>query len=414
MPNSETNPTNNEFNRLFIEAYSAQSEKSYAEALEKYLLLLDHFPHAAMIRYNLGLVYFSLENFSCALNEFSLALLDQPEDNDTLFNLALCQKKTGDNETAIATYRKLLGATPDSTDCWYNLAGCYRDTFADEQAIACYRQVLAIDADYLPALNNLAYLYHRNGDMQQAELCYRRLLTLRPDDESAHYMLASLLGIPLDQAPDTYVRRIFDGYSDGFEKSLIDGLGYDTPRQLYKCLTNLPGDMRIKKTYDHGLDLGCGTGLGGMVFKEMVALFHGVDLSPNMLLRAADKNCYAALYQDSIRHHLQTTIETYDFFLATDVFIYVGALRDIFKTIRSIARPQALFCFSTEALASTGYQLQKTGRFSYSHSYILETAAATGWTILATETVRLRKEREQWLSGTLWIIQAIPSEGFCK
>lgn len=405
MPIPHASRTNEDLNRLFTEAHRAQTEERFAEAADTYLLLLDHFPQAAMIRYNLGLVYFSLENFSGALNEFSLALLYQPEDSDTLFNLALCQKKTGDSEAAIATYGKLLEATPDSTDCWYNLAGCYRTTFADEQAIACYRKVLALDAGYLPALNNLAYLYHRSGDMQQAELCYRQLLTLRPDDESAHYMLASLLGVPLVQAPDSYVRKFFDGYSEGFEKSLIDRLGYDTPRQLYECLAKYSGDKGIRKVYDHGLDLGCGTGLGGIAFKEMVAIFHGVDLSPNMLLRAADKNCYAALYQDSIRDYLQTTIETYDFFLATDVFIYVGALGDIFTAIRAIARPQALFCFSTEALESTGYRLQKTGRFSYSHSYILETAAATGWSILATETARLRKEREQWLAGDLWILQ---------
>lgn len=223
--------------------------------------------------------------------------------------------------------------------------------------------------------------------------------------QPTHYMLASLLGVPLNRAPDTYVRKFFDGYSEGFEKSPVDLLGYDTPRQLYACLANYSGDKGIRKVYYHGLDLGCGTGLGGIAFKEMVAIFHGVDLSPNMLLRAADKNCYAALYQDSIRHYLQTAIETYDFFLATDVFIYVGALGDIFTTIRAIARPQALFCFSTETLESTGYRLQKTGRFSYSRSYVIETAAATGWAIMATETARLRKEREQWLAGDLWILQ---------
>jgi len=268
--------------------------------------------------------------------------------------------------------------------------------------------VLALDSGYLPALNNLAYLCHRSGDMQQAELLYRQLLTLRSDDESAQYMLASLLGTPLNQVPDTYIRQFFDGYAKGFEKSLIDGLGYDTPRQLYQCLANYIGEKEIKRAYDQGLDLGCGTGLGGIAFREAVAIFHGVDLSANMLVQAADKNCYAAIYQDSISNYLQTTTETYDFFLATDVFIYVGALGDIFAALRAVARPQALFCFSTEALETTGYRLRQTGRFAYSRSYILETAAATGWTILAAKTGRLRKEREQWLAGDLWILQVDP------
>ncbi len=66
--------------------------------------MLEYYPEAAMLRYNLGLVYYSLENFTDALREFSLALTSQPEDNDTLFNLALSQKKTGDTQAAITGY----------------------------------------------------------------------------------------------------------------------------------------------------------------------------------------------------------------------------------------------------------------------------------------------------------------------
>ncbi len=292
-----------------------------------------------------------LKIFTDALEEFSLALASQPEDTDTLFNLALCQKKTGDNPAAIATYRQLLEVMPDNTDCWYNLAGCYRDNYADEQAISCYQRVLALDSEYLAALNNLAYLYHRSGDIHQAEICYRKLLTLRPEDDSAHYMLASLLGTPLDHAPDSYVRNFFDAYAEGFEKSLVDELGYDNPRQLYACFKRCVGLTEVKEVYEHGLDLGCGTGLSGIAFKEIVTVLDGVDLSANMLVQAAGKDCYNGLYQDSILHYLQTTTATYDFFLATDVFIYVGELTDIFTALRAVARPGAFFCFSTETLA---------------------------------------------------------------
>jgi predicted TPR repeat methyltransferase len=405
MSHPESRPTDQELHRLFDEAFLAQTEEDFAEAEKKYLLLLSYFPQAAELHYNLGLVYYRLKHFSAALDEFSTALCNQPEDGDTLFNLALCQKKSGDNEAAITTYQKLLNITPDNTDCCYNLAGCYRDTFADDQAIACYRKVLALAPDYAPALNNLAYMYHRGGDTQQAERCYRELLAVRPDDESAQYMLDSLLGAPRSQTPDAYVRSCFNSYAEGFEKNLVDRLAYDSPRQLFAILAKYCEANGLSQSWEKGLDLGCGTGLSGVVFKEMVATLHGVDLSVNMLLQAAGKNCYAGLYQDSIADYLSTSSETYDFFLATDVFIYVGALEKIFSGLRAIARPRALFCFSTEALDSSGYQLQKTGRFAYSRGYIEKTAAATGWTTLATEATRVRKEREQWLAGDLWILQ---------
>jgi len=394
-----------ELNRLFTEACTAQTEGRLAEAMGNYLLLLKYFPEAAMLRYNLGLVYYSLENFTAALGEFSQALTCRPEDSDALFNLALCQKKTGDSVAAIASYRSLLHAMPDHTDGWYNLAGCYRDAYGDAQAISCYRKVLVLDGAYLPALNNLAYLYHRGGDTEQAEICYRQVLALRPEDDAAHYMLAALVGTPLDRAPDAYVQHFFDAYAEDFEKSLVDGLGYDTPRQLSACLQGCTGLQSMKSQYAHGLDLGCGTGLSGIAFKEIVTVLDGVDLSANMLAQAAGKGCYNGLHQDSIGRYLQTTKATYDFFLATDVFIYVGALDDIFAALRAVARPEAIFCFSTETLASAGYQLQQTGRFAYSRDYIHKVAAATGWTVVTGKETKLRKERERWIAGDLWILQ---------
>ena len=286
------NHTVEELNKLFIEACDAQTEACFTVAMEKYRLLLDYFPEAAILHYNLGLVYFSLENYPAALGEFSLALADQPEDTDALFNSALCYKKTGDYPAAIRAYRKFLEILPDSTDCWYNLAGCYRENHADELAISCYQRVLELDSEYPAALNNLAYLYHRRGDFFQAETCYRKLLTLRPEDDSAHYMLASLLGTPVDHAPESYVRNFFDAYAEGFEKSLVDELGYDNPRQLYACFKGCLGDKKVKEVYDHGLDLGCGTGLSGTAFKEIVTVLDGVDLSAKMLVQAAEKQCY--------------------------------------------------------------------------------------------------------------------------
>ncbi|MGB3226245.1 MAG: hypothetical protein WBB23_25885, partial [Desulforhopalus sp.] len=131
----------------------------------------------------------------------------------------------------------------------------------------------------------------------------------------------------------------------------------------------------------------------------------GVDLSANMLLQAKEKGCYNNLYQNNIIHYLKTTTETYDFFLATDVFIYVGALNEIFIALRAVARPEAIFCFSTESLDSPGFQLRSTGRFAYSRDYIRNTATAAGWTVLVEEKTKLRKEREQWIAGDLWILQ---------
>ncbi|MGD9950115.1 MAG: tetratricopeptide repeat protein [Desulfobulbus sp.] len=391
-------------NECFVQASRAHSEGLLQEALEAYLVLIEQVPASSLLHYNLGLVYYELQRFAEALQSFAQADSITPDDIDTLFNLALCRGKNGNSTHAIATYEQVLVLAPNHVDSLYNQGGCYQQLHLDSQASDCYRQVLAIAPDYLSALNNLAYLHHRAGETEQAITLYARVLELRPEDDSVRYLLAALLGIPLEQAPDDYVRGFFDAYAEGFEHSLVEDLGYDNPKRLYECLCHTEA-VGTTPTYAHGLDLGCGTGLSGLAFKERISVLDGVDLSPAMLHQAVAKGCYHCLNQDSIDHFLHSTMENYDFFLATDVFIYVGALENIFTMAHAHARPGALFCFSTEVLVDEGFRLLPTGRFAYSSSYIHQLADSTGWKILSEESTRLRRERGDWISGELWILQ---------
>jgi predicted TPR repeat methyltransferase len=390
----------------FAEACRVHAAGSLEEARRQYRDLLGYLPESALLHYNVGLVCYALGEFDQALLAFSLAATYEPGDADTLFNLALCQKKSGDHPAAIATYLEILAARPDHLDSLYNLGGCYTAVRDEARAMDCYRRVLAAQPGYHAAANNLAYLHHRAGDIDLAIHYYSLVLELRPEDESVSHMLASLLGVTPEHAPDAYVRDFFDAYAEGFEHSLVEELGYDNPRKLCECLCKSGARPAV---YAHGLDLGCGTGLSGLSFKAMITVLDGVDLSSKMLAQAAKKGCYAALHPDSILHYLDVTAETYDFFLATDVFIYVGELMDVFLAAHAKARPEALFCFSTEHLDGGGYQLMQSGRFAYCPAYVRRIAAATGWMVLALEPTRLRKERETWIAGDLWVFQLDPA-----
>ena len=70
-----------------------------------------------------------------------------------------------------------------------------------------------------------------------------------------------------------------------------------------------------------------------------------------------------------------------------------------------VARAGALFCFSTERLEEAGYRLLPTGRFAYSTGYVRKTAEEAGWSVLLQEAVPLRRERDQWLDGDVWILR---------
>ncbi|NLX19223.1 MAG: tetratricopeptide repeat protein [Desulfobulbus sp.] len=389
----------------FTAACAAHADGHLAEARQHYQFLLKHAPASALVHYNIGLVYYDEANYEQALAEFSLADTLAPPDADTLFNLAVCYKKVGDHQAAIATYQRLLLLQPDDTDGHYNLGCCFRDVNDDDRAITCYRHTLTLCPTHLPAARNLAYLYHRSEQIGLAIEYYSRVLDQQPEDKAIAYLLAALQGITPESAPDEYVRDFFDAYAQDFEHNLVDDLGYDNPRQLYDCLDR---SSARRDRFDHGLDLGCGTGLGGLVFQTLTATLDGVDLSARMLDQAAAKGCYSRLHLDSILHHLRSTSETYDLFLATDVFIYVGDLLPVLTAARSISRPAALFCFTTEHLENGTYRLLSTGRFAYSRSYIQDVARQTGWQVLAQESARLRRERDTWLLGDLWILRLAP------
>ena len=384
-------------------AAQAHGEGRLQEALSAYTALADVLPYCASLQYNLGSLLLELGQYPRALSALMKACDLAPEDIDTWFNLALCYHHLGNKVAAIDSYARILALDPSQVDVLFNQGNCYRELGDDEHARNCYRNVLALAPNTLPALRNLAYLLNRNGETAEALVLYRRILALRPGDASVRYLQAALTQEPLSQAPDAYVYDFFNDYADHFEQSLVHDLGYDTPNQLYACFSQL---ARVPVRFARGLDLGCGTGLGGVAFKPRIDTFDGVDLSPEMLRHAAAKACYHRLCEDSIDHFLCTTTDRYNFFLATDVFIYVGKLRALFTRLHALARPDALFCFSTEHLAEgEDFRLLKTGRFAYAPAYIHRLAATTGWTILVEQSAQLRREREAWITGELWILQ---------
>ncbi len=392
-------PTHQELTDLFAKAGNAHRAGELYVAERVYRELLRYCPDLPLLHYNLGLVYFQAEDFVQAQHSFARAVELAPEDGDSRFNLALTEKKIGNLGRAIDHYRQLLKQQPDCVDALYNLGGCCKDSGRQEEAMELYRRVLRLDPDHAAANSNLAFLCHRQGEIDLAVHHYRRVLAVQPDHAAARHMLAALTGEEPDASSDAYIRGVFEQYSDHYEHSLLDELEYCVPTTLRRLLVEVRPEARFR----HGLDLGCGTGLGAKAFADLVEVFDGVDLSPKMLQVAAEKTLYRRLHAASIDACLVDCTETYDFALAADVLAYIGDLHSLFSLLARRMRPGGLFAFSSESWTGEGHHLLPSGRFAHGADYVRAMAGAGGWRVLGHARQGLRKEKGQWVEGDLWL-----------
>ena len=196
------------------------------------------------------------------------------------------------------------------------------------------------------------------------------------------------------------MENLFDGYADKFEESLVQKLEYNIPKLL--------SELAIK---DHGegsmgsiLDLGCGTGLTGLEIKDFCSYLEGIDLSYRMLEQAKTKNVYDKLSHIDIVEYLLSAELDFNYFFSTDVFIYIGELSEIFRLIKKHNKNSGKLIFSTEHTEMDGFQLEKSGRYSHSYSYIERLCKKFNYSISHFSKTNLRKEGSNFLVGGLYIL----------
>lgn len=386
---------------IYDQALQLHQQGRPAEAISLYAQVAEQVPDAMDVHYNLGLAYFQTDQFTRAVTAYGRAAELCPDDEDILYNLGLAYKKANRFVEAEKAYLKALKLAPSDTDIRYNLGCCYRDAGAIDRARSVFARLVDMVPDHLPALNNLAYLHHLAGDYDKAREMYGLILELDPDHASARYMHSALVGAPVDVPPLEYIRSLFDHYSHTFEENLIKDLGY-----------NLYLDLRIqfdkiepkKRIYDHCLDLGCGTGLIGEAFRTACRVLSGVDLSEKMIEQAAAKQIYTILRTEEIVAFLNHAETVYDLFIAADVLIYRGDLHPLFEAAARCAAPDALFCLSIEKTTEEDWLLQPTGRYAHHPDYIRKTAGETGWIELLAEDTHSRREGDQWIRGTVFVL----------
>ncbi len=252
-----------------------------------------------------------------------------------------------------------------------------------EQAVAGFEKALAIKPDYAAAYNNMGGALMDKAEPDAAIESFKMALKIKPDYANPKHLIAALTGSTTATAPRVYVESLFDNYAFRFDTSLVQKLNYKIPEALAQIiLTNKTGS-----SLGPILDLGCGTGLAGV---------------------ARQKNIYDRLIHIDLIEYLSSADLDFDYFVSTDVFVYIGELSDVFHLIKSRNKRAGRLAFSTEHTEKEGYFLETSGRYSHSKAYIEELCEKFEYKISHFSTTKLRKEKKSYLTGGLYLLDFAP------
>lgn len=314
--------------------------------------------------------------------------------------MGIALKEQGKLEEAIESFNRALGIKPDYAEAYNNIGNALTELEKSEEAIEAYKKAINIKADYADAYNNMGFILNQQGRLNDSIEAYKKVLSIKPDHGSAKHMLSSLTGNTSETAPREYVENLFDGYSKKFETSLVDTLEYKIPKLIRDILIKPNSNRSLGSV----LDLGCGSGLFGQEIKDHCSQIQGIDLSSKMLEQAELKNVYDKLIHSDIVEYLFTRPLSFDYYIAADVFIYVGDLTEIFRLIKSRNKKPGKLVFSTEHTEIDGYHLLKTGRYSHSKTYITSLCKKFNYNMSHFSTTNLRKEKGHFLTGGIYIL----------
>jgi len=393
----------------YVEAYAnlanmlVQLERGVeAEAACRHALVQE--PNRARTHYHLAKALELQDRPAEALESYRRTVALDPQAAHAHSDLGRSLNALGQFGEALESFQKAVALDPASALFHNNLGSALHMLKRFDAALEAFTKALSLDAGDPMAQQNMANVLRDMGRVDEAVACLETLLAAHPDLASARHNLNALKGHTPDAAPAQYVEELFDHFAHRFDGELQDKLQYAVPTLLKKRVLEVAASQAPFGTV---VDLGCGTGLVGEAFRDVVGTLIGVDLSKNMVREAQRKGVYDQLLIDDLVDGLGQVEGPVDLFVCADVFIYVGALDRTFGAVKEKARPGSLLVFSTEHTDATDtFVLQDTSRYAHAKAYIEAQAQAHGFEVVHFETIDLRKEKDGWIPGAVYMLKA--------
>ncbi|MDY0881616.1 tetratricopeptide repeat protein [Dongia soli] len=386
---------------LLLATLSSETQR-HDLAEEAFLKALSLAPHLVEASLGLGILYFGQRRFDEAAAQLRVAAVtgDMPS-AQALLGQALFL--TGDFAGAGAALAEAMRLMPDQPLLRQKLAmarflEAVADTSVDE-AMTVYDGTAGADGEIPAAITEKAFhLLSGFGQHEAAIRVAQFRLANQPNDPMQRYLLAAVKGERMPQAPADYLRAYFDRFAGNFDKQLVEVLGYNVPAALHALIA--PANRRFR----HILDIGCGTGLSAPLFVPLGDRLTGVDISPGMLERAAERRLYDDLVEADVVAYLAAAPNVFDLILAADLLIYIGDIEALMARVASALESGGLFAFSIETTDEEDYRLLPSGRFAH-HPMYIDRVAAGDFVPCHVQPTSIRLEANRPVPGMLFVLQ---------
>ena len=378
-------------------AEAAGNPKAAVESAQRAVARAPAWPPSVV---NLALLYGRLNQFPEALAEAERAVALAPADVSVLRAVIQVAQRAGDMVRSVRWLDALLALAPSDADARLRLAVALSTTGEHARALMMLDEMIDASPGEVSLRESRALARERAGDAPGALADWDALLAQDPANATWRYRRAVTAGEPPAVPPVDMVASLFDNLASIYDMHMLRGLRYRLPKDVADRILELHPDRKFNL-----LDLGCGTGLLGLMLQRIDGAMVGVDASPKMLEKAAAHGLYDKFHQVDLLDALSATPDAlYQVITALDVFIYIGDLSSALPNVFRILTPGGRFFFSCEALsddAGTAWALQPTGRYAHSRAQVESLCAAAGFQPLVVQELTLRHEGRETVAGFL-------------
>ena len=367
----------------------------FAQARQCFESSLALAPGRASVLLNLGITHFRLGQWQEAIPLLQQAAAADPGQPDAWAFLGLTHEALAQWQPAVDFLARALEIVPEHAGLWLAYGRCLLRLGSIELALQAFDRAVAVNPNLPEAWSERGSLLRELHRLEDAALCFEKALALGADPDLHGYYLASVRGTEAPPAPPRrYVEALFDQYASDFQEHLVEQLRYQAHESLVRPL------IQAARRYRAVLDLGCGSGLCGPLIHPFADAIDGVDVSRAMLEQARQLGVYRDLIHADLVPFLAETSRRADLVLAADVFIYVGELSAVFRSVRSILEPTGCFALTVE-LSRDGpdVRLLPSLRYAHSESYIRRLAQTHGFKVRDLFTGPLRHDQSQPVPG---------------